>query len=218
MAAIEGMIPFLIYFETGVRDDKISNRELYEMARAKGIANDPDDSGGATLVGVTHTTFKQYLKGKPEATMNSPEENETDKDKNSQNMDPTMERFKKLPYSGWLDILKSMFWDKWQADEIRSQSVAEMLVDWVWTSGRYGITIPQRLLGVKTDGIVGPKTLTAVNGKDAEALFRQLKTERLAYIERICARRPANKKFRKGWIRRINAVGTILNSTFASES
>jgi hypothetical protein len=31
--------------------------------------------------------------------------------------------------------LKSLYWDKWKADQIKSQSVANILVDWVWASG-----------------------------------------------------------------------------------
>lgn len=99
-----------------------------------------------------------------------------------------------------------MFWDRWQADLIYDQKIAEMLVDWVWTSGSYGITLPQKMLGVKADGIVGPKTLAAVNGREPSLLFKQLKTARLAYLERICMQRPANRRFLNGWCRRLNAI------------
>ena len=46
---------------------------------------------------------------------------------------------------------------------IRSQSLTNLLVDWVWCSGKYGITIPQQLLGVKPDSVVGRVTLEALN-------------------------------------------------------
>jgi len=37
--------------------------------------------------------------------------------------------------------MKKNFWDKWKADLIKDQSIANILVDWVWGSGKYGITI-----------------------------------------------------------------------------
>lgn len=194
MANIDEIIPFLIYFETGVRDASKSNRKLFESAKTKGLVIDKDDLGGATIVGVTIGTYKDYcLKLKRSV--------------------PSVKELSGLSFDEWTNILKSMFWDRWLADQILSQKVAEMLVDWVWTSGKYGVTIPQRVLGVKDDGIVGAKTLDAVNAWNPELLFTRLKEERLAYTERICRSRPANMKFRKGWIRRINAVGTFTRAT-----
>jgi hypothetical protein len=35
-----------------------------------------------------------------------------------------------------------MYWDKWKADKIENQSIANLLVDWVWTSGKWGIIFP----------------------------------------------------------------------------
>ena len=109
-----------------------------------GFVNDPDDLGGATNMGVTMATYKVYCKrkGRPE---------------------PAIDDLKHLSNDEWIDILKSLYWDKWKADQIKSQSVANILVDWVWASGNYGIKIPQELLGVTADGIVGKNTLAAVN-------------------------------------------------------
>jgi len=101
-------------------------------------------------------------------------------------------------------ILKPYYWNRWQADRIQSQALANILVDWVWCSGKYGILIPQSVLKVKTDGIVGEETLSALNNyPNPEELFNRLKAERIAYIERICKARPANNRFKKGWLNRI---------------
>lgn len=186
MAHINHLIPFLIYFETGVRDSGADCAALFEKARRKGVASDPDDLGGATLAGVTIGTYAEYCRRKGRSA-------------------PTVRDLRNLAFPEWLDILKSMFWDRWLADNIDSQQVAEMLVDWVWTSGKYGISEPQRLLGVKPDGIVGPKTLAAVNSRQPSSLVEALRGARIEYTERICRARPANRKFRNGWLRRINA-------------
>lgn len=187
MARVERFVPFVIEFEAGVKDPKLGNAELWEKACNRGFANDPDDAGGATMVGVTIATYKEYCrsKGLPR---------------------PTVAKLRAMTYAQWLDILKSMYWDRWRADEIENQGVAEMLVDWVWASGKYGITLPQKVLGVAADGIVGAKTLAAVNTADAAELMGRLRAERLLFVERICTARPVNRKFRNGWVRRINAI------------
>ena len=103
-------------------------------------------------------------------------------------------------------IMKKNYWDRWKADEIKSQAVANILVDWVWASGSHGIKRPQRLLGVKADGIVGRQTIAAVNAMDAATLFKMIKGDRAKFIDEICKARPKNEKYRKGWMNRINAI------------
>ena len=106
-------------------------------------------------------------------------------------------------------VLKPHYWDRWKADDIKSQSVANILVDWVWASGAHGIKIPQRLLGVSVDGIVGPKTLAAVNARNPRELFDMIKIARFDFIEDICRKRPANNKFKRGWMNRINDIAYV---------
>lgn len=187
MAKLGNFIPFLIFWETGVENPSLSNEQLFAKAAARGIVNDPVDRGGATMVGITIGTYRDYCvrKKKPASTAAA---------------------LSKLTYSEWTDILKTMFWDRWQADLIDDQRVAEILVDWVWTSGSYGITIPQHLLGVKIDGIVGPKTLHALNLQNPGDIFHKIKQARISYIGQICQHRPANFKFRNGWLRRLEAL------------
>lgn len=187
MANVEKIVPFIIQFEAGADPAGLTGERLFEKARKTGYANDPDDLGGATMVGVTLATYTEYCskKGYPR---------------------PPVERLRAMAYSQWLDILKTMFWDRWRADEIKNQSVAEILVDWVWASGKYGITIPQQVLGVTVDGVVGPKTISAVNAQNPAAFFARIRAERKAYIDRICASRPTNNKYKKGWLRRLNAI------------
>ncbi len=139
------------------------------------------------MVGITFGTYREYCARKKKPA-------------------PTATTLSKLTYTEWFEILKTMFWDRWQADQIANQHVAEILVDWVWTSGSYGITIPQRLLGVKADGIVGPKTLAALNHQNPNEIFQKIKQSRISYIDQICLRRPANTKFRTGWLRRLNSL------------
>lgn len=187
MANVEKLVPFIIQFEAGINPAGLTGEKLFEKARKTGYANDPDDLGGATMVGVTIATYKEYCRKKGYPV-------------------PTIERLRNMTYAQWLDILKTMFWDRWQADKIANQSIAEILVDWVWASGKYGITIPQQVLGVTVDGIVGPKTLAALNKQNPAQFFSRIVAERKAYIDRICASRPINNKYKRGLLNRLNAI------------
>ena len=152
-----------------------------------GFVNDPRDSGGATNMGVTLNTWKSqgYDKngdGKIDVT-----------DLKLLTKDDVVER-----------IMRPHYWNRWKADRINDQRVANLLVDWVWLSGKYGITIPQRLLGVAQDGIVGEVTLAAVNGRKAKFLVDALYQARVAYLQQLVAKRPKDQVFMKGWMNRLN--------------
>jgi lysozyme family protein len=109
-------------------------------------------------------------------------------------------------YDAVYEIMKPIYWDKWKADQIGCQAIANLVVDWYWNSGTYGIKIPQRVLGVTMDGLVGPKTLAAINGHpDKKKLFQTLWHERKTYFQRL-AERPGQRKFLAGWMNRLNGI------------
>lgn len=153
-----------------------------------GFANDQDDPGGPTMRGVTIATYEHYcrLLGYPR---------------------PTVERLRGISDEEWWDILRTLYWDRWQADHIVNQSIAELLVDWVWASGWPGVRIPQRLLGVRVDGRVGPETLRAVNTYTPQReLFDRIMRAREEFIDEVCRRRPRSMKYRRGWLRRLHSI------------
>ena len=148
-----------------------------------GFVNDKDDLGGATTMGVTLATYRSVFGSKK-----------------------TAKELKRMTMVQWGIIFKKLYWDKWKADNIKNQNVANILVDWLWCSGSYGIKIPQRVLGVSADGIVGSKTIAAINERDGRELFDTIKQERKDFIDRICQTRPQNRKFKNGWLNRINSL------------
>lgn len=101
-------------------------------------------------------------------------------------------------------VFKKYYWDRYQADFIHNQSIANICVDWVWASGRPGITRVQQLLQINVDGIVGPQTVASINLANQRQLFEAIKTDRIRFIEDICKRDPSQLVFRKGWLNRIN--------------
>lgn len=153
-----------------------------------GYVNNPNDRGGATNKGVTIATWQRQ-----------------GYDKNGDGRIDVKD-LKLITEVDATRIMKLNFWNRWNADEIEDQSVANLLVDWVWGSGKYGITLPQQLLGVKADGIVGVRTIDALNKADAKTFFIRLRARREKYLRGICVSRPANKVFLDGWLRRLHAM------------
>ena len=74
----------------------------------------------------------------------------------------------------------------------------------MWGSGKWGIIIPQRLLGVEADGVVGPLTIAAVNKQSPADLFARIKAARITFLNDIVKNNPSQKIFLKGWINRLN--------------
>lgn len=147
-----------------------------------GYVNDPDDSGGCTMAGITIGTYRKYYGSKK-----------------------TCRDLKFITQKEWLHIFKKGYWDKMKADQIENQSVAQLCVDMCWGSGPItSIKKIQSAIGVTADGIVGPKTLAALNSCP-ETIFNILWNMRKEWLEKI-AQKGNNKKFLKGWMNRLNDI------------
>lgn len=151
--------------------------------------NSKIDRGGATKYGITIATWR---------TVGYDKNGDGKIDEND---------VKLITEEDFTKVLKKNFWDKWKADQIKNQKVAEILVDWLWASGKWGIIKPQQLLGVKADGIVGKQTLAAVNGyPNQRQLFDAIKNARKAYIDKVIKNDPRQIAHKVGWLNRINSI------------
>lgn len=151
-----------------------------------GFANVPGDRGGATNKGVTLATFRMVY-----------------------GSDKTESDLRRMTNSQWEHIFLSLFWNKFRADEIQSQKVANACVDWAWHSGTSKvIKRVQKIIGVKQDGIVGTVTLSAMN-KEGDKLFDKVQEARKQFLNAIVKSRPSQKKFLKGWMNRVNDLNDI---------
>lgn len=188
MADFMKLCPLIFHFAAGVygkngQDLLLPYEEQFVLAKTSGWSDDADDPGGATMVDVTISTYSAYRRRR--GILKTSKAN-----------------LRNISFCEWTEILKTMYWDKWRADEIHSQGIANLLVDWVWSSGPKTISNTQRIIGVSADGIVGPKTIAAVNDEDCDRIFALIFERRVRYLHNC----RGAWKYLRGWLRRLNAI------------
>lgn len=172
------------------------------MESEGGFVNDPDDRGGATKWGVT---LLEWIKN--------------GYDKNGDGIIDEKD-IMLLTQADAIRIAKPLYWDLVKGDQIISQSIAELLCDFAYNSGVVtSIKKLQLVLKVKDDGIIGSQTLTALNSGCQKDIFEALKQTRIDYVNAIVRNHPSQKKFLKGWLKRIKgfsfkAIAVILFAIF----
>lgn len=160
-----------------------------------GYVNDPDDTGGETYAGISRNNWPQWIgwefidKIKRHHGMNNGERLTGD------HIEAAVESF-----------YKTNFWDKIKGDQINNQSIANIMYDWYVNSGYHAIQWMQKVVGVTADGVIGPKTLQAINAGCQEEIFKQYKAARINFYHDIVKKRPAQRKFLSGWLNRTNDI------------
>lgn len=172
----------------------MANFELYLPTLLKhegGFVNHPNDPGGITNKGITFVVFKKYAKS-------------------LLSIEPTIENLKGITNQQVNKIYKFLYWDKIKGDDIKSQSVAEILFDWAVNSGSdLAIKKVQKLLNLTQDGIIGNKTITEINNQNSLILFNDIKSLRKRFYSDIILNNPKLEVFKKGWDNRIESFKFI---------
>lgn len=161
--------------------------KIMKLEGLDAFTNDPVDNGGATKFGVTLKTWLSIG---------------YDKDADG---DIDADDIKILSLDDAYMVFVKMFWNRCNGDKIRNQSIADAIVDWTWTSGKWGIINVQRILGLIDDGIVGPQTIKAINATNQVWLHSRIQAERINFINAIVKKTPSQKKYERGWKARVNS-------------
>ncbi|MGR3495235.1 glycoside hydrolase family 108 protein [Citreimonas sp.] len=149
-----------------------------------GYVNHKDDPGGATNLGVTIGTLKRIGI-------------DVDGDGDSDIAD-----LRALRVSDAVKVYRRFYWDKVEAD-LLPVGVDYAVADYAVNSGvSRASKALQGIVGVKQDGVIGPKTLAAVNGRDPAALVNALCDQRMRFLRALSHW----GTFGKGWTRRVDGV------------
>ncbi len=154
-----------------------------------GFVQDPDDTGGATNLGITHKTLAEW-RGKP----------------------VTVEDVKALMADEAGEIYKARYWDVMGLDGITSQKLAEAVMDFGVNAGtRVAVKKLQQAANwvhwqeigrISEDGRVGPITTRFVNTTNERVLILKYFQMRIEFYREISKVRPSNKKFLYAWLSR----------------
>ena len=60
----------------------------------------------------------------------------------------------------------------------------------------------QSAIGVVADGVIGPRTMAAINGSNPKDLVNKFSDARTDFYQGIVARRPDQARFIRGWLNR----------------
>ena len=149
--------------------------------------NNKKDKGGPTKYGITLATWRKV-----------------GYDKNGDGV-LNEEDVKLLTKDDFHRVFKQNFWNACKADKIQDQSVANMLVDFAYNSGvKRAATYLQLTLGITADGIIGNKTLFAINKSNGKRLFERFKKTREDYLKSIA--KGTQKTHLNGWLRRVSYI------------
>lgn len=147
-----------------------------------GFVDNPVDRGGTTNFGITLKTLSEYL-GHP----------------------ATVQELKDMSMFTVHDVYRVLFWNRLKLDEISDYTLCEFIMNQAVHRGVVSFVVDlQKLLGVQVDGIMGPKTIQALNVLYPKKLLADLLKRSFKKYARIVEQNPSQAEFIVGWINRIN--------------
>jgi len=155
-----------------------------------GFVNDSDDSGGATKYGIS----LHFLKGTGNLI-------DFDFDHDG---DIDIDDIRLLTVEVGSLAYYRYFWLPMLLDQLKNDDLALQVFDMTVNAGmRQATRILQQVSGCKTDSIIGPKTIAAANTW-SEVIVNRYRESRIQFYRDLVNKKPALKKFLKGWINRCN--------------
>ena len=145
-----------------------------------GYVNDPLDSGGRTNLGVTQRVWEEWV-GHPvtEADM------------------------KALTPQKVGSMYKLKYWNPSYC-EVLPKGLDYVVFDFAVNAGTgRSVKTLQQAIGCVADGVIGPKTMAAINDANPKDLIAKFSDARADFYQGIVARKPDQARFIKGWLNRV---------------
>ena len=99
------------------------------------------------------------------------------------------------------------FYSKMKLDKISSQKIVnEMFCGGVNYGIKTAVKLAQRVVNVLDDGLIGEKTIKALNAFNDVIFDKEFDKLEIAYYESLVAKKPAFKRFINGWRNRAISV------------
>lgn len=157
-------------------DDIINRQIVVDILQREGgakVTNNPADRGGRTQYGIAEAS-------NPKAWLDQ-----------------------KVTLEEATDIYLSRYLEAPGFGKIKDPRLRAQVVDFGVNSGPGIVTVKlQQLTKMEPDGILGPKSLAAINAADPMILGNKLALERIKMIGRIVNKNPSQATFLNGWIAR----------------
>lgn len=162
-----------------------------------GYGNDPDDSGGETVYGITRKNFPNL---KVWASL--------DKCKGL-----VAKRGYKIPQDE-MDEIEGVyyknFYKKANIEEFEDNALGMQIFDFAINAGvSRAVKTLQSMMHITVDGICGRQTVTTANIRNTKSVREDYRKNRIAYYEAI-SKKGNNKKYLKGWIKRAETCDKIF--------
>lgn len=176
-------------------DEALEQSLEWLLEEEGGFSNHPADTGGATMYGVTQATYNSWRKA----------------------LKRTQQPVKKITHDEAFNLYKAMYWDEAGCDKL-PWPISYMVFDAAVNSGpSRAVKWLQEAVKVKQDGIIGPKTLKAIEDETAKGdgvLIYRLIDARVKFLTNLIKNKPSQIAFMFGWWRRtirvvIRAIGTM---------
>lgn len=106
-----------------------------------------------------------------------------------------------------MKFYKEKFWDRMRLDEVKSQKIAEEMFVFAVNAGiGTAVKAAQGVVRVVVDGVLGSKTIAALNGFDESRFDKEFDQMEAKHYEKLAAGNTEFEKFLKGWKNRAVAV------------
>ena len=145
-----------------------------------GYVHDRFDSGGRTNLGVTQRVWEEFV-GHPvsEADMRA------------------------LTPEKVAPMYKIKYWNPSYC-AVLPKGLDYVVFDFAVNAGTgRSVKTLQQAIGCVADGVIGPKTMAAINASNAKDLITKFSDARADFYQGIVARKPDQARFIKGWLNRV---------------